>query len=405
MSGLKALGAFWVVVLALLASGAGVLQWLGPPPPPAAPVAAAPTAPEAAAPAPPEAAASAPSAAPAEQAVIASAPTTSAAPEPAPEVPPAPVAAAPASPAPPVAAPPIAAPPVAAALPAAPEPPPLPATAASRAPVAETPIQPPDPALLERGRHGMLPRVGPEGRTSIRAYARPFDRSETRPRIGVVVGGLGLFAPQSEEAIRRLPPAVTLAFSPYAARPAPLLERARARGMEVLIGLPLEPARYPQDDPGDRALLTSLSTSDNMDRLDWALSRIQGYVGAVGALGGMRGERFAAMGTQMGAVQAALRERGLLYVDPRPGTSEPMRAFGRGVDLVLDEPGLRSEIDRRLGELEAIARERGSALGLAGDPTPVLLDRLVNWAQGLEARGFVLAPVSALIRRPETAAR
>jgi polysaccharide deacetylase 2 family uncharacterized protein YibQ len=372
MSGLKALRAFWVVVLALLASGAGVLQWLGPLPPKPAPPAPEATAPAATAEAAP------PAPAPAQQ--------PPAQPEP-------PVAVAAPTP-PPVMAPPV-----------APEPPPLPVAVTSPAAATDIPLAPPDPALLERGRHGMLPRVGPEGRTSIRAYARPFDRAERRPRIGVIVGGIGLFAPQSEEAIRRLPPAVTLAFSPYAARPQPLLERARARGMEAVIGLPLEPGRYPQDDPGNRALLTGLSLSENMDRLDWALSRIQGYVGAVGALGGMRGERFASMPAQIGAVQSALRERGLLYVDPRPGVAEPMRAFGRGVDLVLDEPSLRSEIDRRLAELEAIARERGSALGLAGDPTPVLLDRLVNWAQGLEARGFVLAPVSALIRRPETAAR
>lgn len=261
-----------------------------------------------------------------------------------------------------------------------------------------------DTALLEPGPHGPLPRVGADGRTAIRVYGRAFDRADPRPRVAVVVGGIGLSAPLSDEALRRLPAAVALAVSPYAPRPGPIAERARARGAELLVALPLEPAGYPLNDPGDRALLTGLPLDTNLDRLDWALSRFQGYVGAVGALGAMRGERFAAVPTLIGPVQDRLRGMGLLYLDPRPGAPSPPRAWGRGVDLVLDEPGTRAEIERRLEELERLAREKGSALGLAGDPTPVLVDRLVVWAAGLEARGLVLAPASALIRRPDLAA-
>jgi hypothetical protein len=127
------------------------------------------------------------------------------------------------------------------APPSAPEPPPLPRLPDPPAPVADRPIPAPEPALLEASPHGPIPRIGPEGRTAIRAYARAFDRTDTRPRVALVVGNLGLAASLSEEAIRRLPPATALAFSPYALRPEPLLERARARGMEVLSALPSNP--------------------------------------------------------------------------------------------------------------------------------------------------------------------
>lgn len=292
------------------------------------------------------------------------------------------------------------------ATPSAPEPPPLPvAAAAATAPEAGRPIPPPDPALLESSRHGPLPRVGPDGRTAIRAYGRAFDRRDTRPRLGVIVADVGMNATQTEEAIRRLPPAVALAISPYAARPGQAAERARARGMETLIAIPMEPAGYPLNSPGERALLTGQGMAENLDTLAWVLSRAQGYVGAIGAVGGMRGERFAAMPEALGAVQEALRLRGLLYVDPRPGAPAPARAWGRGVDVVLDEPaGTRGEIERRLAELEALARERGAALGLAGAATPVVVERIAAWAAGLEQRGLVLAPVSAMIRRPEAPA-
>jgi hypothetical protein len=442
--GWRALGVSWAIVLLVLGGGAAGLAVLGPPSPAEPDAAQAPPAVPGAdgiadsTPAP----GAVPAAVPAGQLPGAPLPApTGAAPEnqaasPAPSMAvaaaPAPVMAAPAAPASgapgtasgatapamsPPAAPgraasapaseaslaPAPAPPApgAATPPPAPEPPPL----ASVAPVPRTtprPITPPDAALQEAGRHGTLPRIGADGRTSIRTYGREFDRRDTRPRIGIVVADIALSASATDDAIRRLPPGVALALSPYAQRPAQAAERARERGMETLIAIPLEPTGYPLNDPGDRALLTSRGMAENLDQLDWSLARFQGYVGAIGVVAGMRGERFAALPEAMAAVQEALFRRGLLYVDPRPGAPSPARAWGRGVDVVLDEPArTRHEIDRRLAELEQLARERGSALGLAGAPTPVLVEAVAAWAAGLDQRGLVLAPVSALIRRPE----
>lgn len=313
------------------------------------------------------------------------------------------------TPAPPQAEAPTPAPPPQAEAPA-PEPsapraeaPPSPALPATDQPAAASPPVPAgaDAALIEPGRYGLLPRIGPDGRTPIRAYGRAFDRGNTRPRIAIVIGDIGMNAAQADEALRRLPPEIALALSPYGHRLPQLAARIRERGTEILAAIPLEPAGYPLNDPGDRALLTAQPLSENLDRLGWALSRFPAYVGAIGAIGGMRGERFAQVPELIGAVQDALRTRGLLYLDPRPGSGNPARAWGRGVDVIIDEPATRGEIERRLTELERLARERGSALGLAGSPAPVLVERLANWAAGLDASGLVLVPPTALIRRPE----
>ena len=224
------------------------------------------------------------------------------------------------------------------------------------------------------------------------------------PEALVVIGGLGLNAALAEDAIRRLPGAVALAFSPYAPRLDRLLEQARAKGMEVLLALPLEPTGYPLNSPGDRALLTSLSEAENQDRLDWVMSRFAGYVGAIGAHGPMRGERFAMLPDRLAALQRSLALRGLLYIDPRPGAPQPARAWGRSVDVLVDEPATRGEIDRKLEALERLARERGTALGYAGEPSPVLVERVAIWGGAVEGRGLVLAPVTALIRAPAEAA-
>jgi len=299
-------------------------------------------------------------------------------------------------------------------------PPPAAPTAPAQAAVAAPPATPPaatdpgppaaplppglDPTLSEASRFGALPRLGPENRSSIRAYARPFDRADPRPRVALVVGGLGMNAGLTEEAIERLPAAVTLAFSPYAPRLERLVAAARAKGMELLLALPLEPNGYPLNNPGDRAMLSVLPAAENEQRLFWAMSRFSGYVGAIGALGPLRGERFAQVPALLHDLQTALHGRGLLYIDPRPGAHPSERAWGRTVDLVIDEPATGGEVTRKLATLEDLARRDQSALGYAGEPAPMLLERIASWAAGLESRGVVLAPVTALIRRPEAAA-
>jgi polysaccharide deacetylase 2 family uncharacterized protein YibQ len=280
--------------------------------------------------------------------------------------------------------------------PAPPEPPPPAAVAAAPAPA---PAPMPAPLLSP------LPPPPTESRPAMRANARGFDRTDPRPRVAVIVGALGTHAQVAEQALRLLPPATGLAFSPYAEASQRLIGLARARGFETLLALPLEPTGFPLNDPGPRALLSGLPWGENAQRLDWLLARQTGHVGVVAALGPMRGERFAALVEPFTRVQDTVAARGMLFVDARPGAPAPARAWGRSLDLVLDDPPTRAELELRLGQLERIARDRGAALGYLGEAGPVALERIAQWAAGLEARGLVLAPPSALARAPEVALR
>ena len=267
---------------------------------------------------------------------------------------------------------------------------------------AAAPIAAPDPALLEPAdfaASALLPRIGPNGRLPMRAYAAHVANPGSAPRIAILLAGIGLSETDSADAIEHLPAAVSLAVSPYASHAEPLLAAARARGHEFLISIPMEPQGYPLNDEGPEALLTSAPPALNMRRLEWTLSRIAGYAGATGALDGMRGERFSASHTMLGQVEDVLARRGLFYIDPRAGRT-PRRVAGRSVDIVIDEPGVRPEIEAKLAALERLAHDHGSALGLAGLPRPVTIERLAAWAATLAARGFALVPASALVTAP-----
>lgn len=263
-------------------------------------------------------------------------------------------------------------------------------------------IAAPDPALLEMSKAfppASLPRIASDGRLPRQVYRRPLTTAASRPRIALIVAGLGLSAAESRAAIDAMPGTVTLAFSAYTPNPEPLMEAARARGHEVLASLPMEADGYPLNDAGPRSLLTGSTPGENRDNLEWVLSRLQGYVGVTGASDGLRGERFAGQTSSMTLVLEELTRRGLLYVDPRPGAAPP-KVFGRAVDVVVDDPPSRAEIEAKLAALERLARERGSALGLAGPLRPVTVERIAAWARDAEARGFEIVPVSALAKEP-----
>jgi polysaccharide deacetylase 2 family uncharacterized protein YibQ len=261
----------------------------------------------------------------------------------------------------------------------------------------------PEPALTEQGPRGPVPIVAEDGRQAWRFYGRPFDVGDRRPRIGIVIAELGLSSAATEAAIQNLPGAVTLAFEPYAQRLEEWMATARAAGHEALIMLPMEPGNFPSTDPGPYTLLTSLSSNENLDRLDWVLSRTAGYVGVLN----YGGTRFASSEEALQPVMAMLKRRGLLFLDgwasARAVSMQLASALGvphaQG-DREIDLEASRGAIDQRLAELEKLAREQGQAIGVGGS-FPVTLERVGAWAASLADRGFTLAPLSALAREKQ----
>jgi polysaccharide deacetylase 2 family uncharacterized protein YibQ len=160
----------------------------------------------------------------------------------------------------------------------------------------------------------------------------------------------------------------------------------------------MEPTSYPKDDPGPQTLLTSSTESENGARLLSMLSKASGYVGVINAAG----SRFQGDSGAMKPVLTQLRQRGLLYLELRTATqsASPPIASALGlpyasVDRVLDSPATRDGVDRALAELEATARQKGTAIGVIG-PHPVALERLEAWFNTLPQKGIVAVPVSAV---------
>jgi len=267
----------------------------------------------------------------------------------------------------------------------------------------------PDPGLVDRTVLGPLPTIGPDGRKPWQVYARPFSRADKRPRIAVLITGLGLSGAATEAAIKGLPGVVTLGFTPYSPKLDEWIGYARAAGHEVFLSLAMEPADYPRVDPGPHTLLISLDRQQNLERLQWVLSRVVGYVGVVSSAG----SRFTTSQADLLPILDEIKARGLMFVDSRSTDNSVAGALAKSIglpravsDLALDQPqASRDAVDQRLQQLEQLARQTGVAVGL-GDVYPVTIERLAQWIPSLEPKGIALAPISAIAdMQPDRAAK
>jgi len=247
--------------------------------------------------------------------------------------------------------------------------------------------------LTASGPNGPLPVIGSDGRTPAHAYARSF-QDNGKPKIALVIGGLGLNPATTRAAIEGLPSAVTLSFVPYAEGLQGWIDLARANGHEVLLEIPMEPMDYPDNDPGPYTLLAQAQAEDLGKRMDWLLSRAQGYFGVTNYLGG----RFLVSDSGVQTFTGVLKKRGLAFLDDGQAARLQVGGVPRAsADRVVDDQLSDDAIDRQLLALEAAALDRGKALG-AGFAYPVTVKTVARWAEGLERRGYQLAPASAMTR-------
>jgi polysaccharide deacetylase 2 family uncharacterized protein YibQ len=236
------------------------------------------------------------------------------------------------------------------------------------------------------------------------AYAGATGDSSGRPRIAIVISGLGISALQTAAALESLPAEVTLAFAPYSSDVQRWVGEARKQGHEVLVQVPMEAIEMPGSDPGPHTLRVDQDADYNTQRLVWALTRFTGYTGVTN----MQGNRFLSDDESLAPMLGYVARHGLLFFDngeSRHSVSAEVAGrvgipFARSTAMIDSVPS-SVEIDNKLAQLEGAARANGVAIGSA-QVASVTVERIALWAAGLKARGFVLVPASAVVSKPAT---
>lgn len=256
----------------------------------------------------------------------------------------------------------------------------------------------PNEDLLEDSAFGKLPKTGADGLRSLEQYARPWSGARGT-RIAIVIGGLGLSQTGTQNAIRTLPPEITLAFAASGNSLQRWMQEARREGHEILLQVPFEPFGYPGNNPGPDTLLVGDSQKINMERLHRSMAKITNYTGVMNYLGG----RYMADAKMLEPVLRDVSERGLLFLDDGSSAQSQTGAVAKALamphafgDIQIDEQVNRSSIMTRLDDLERLARRNGSAIGVAS-AFDESITAVSDWVSEATSRGIEIVAVSALV--------
>lgn len=274
-----------------------------------------------------------------------------------------------------------------------------PAAAPAAPPVAEAseavnPALPPKVAALPTF-PPLPPREGPPAwmKAAVTAHIPPG-----KALVAVVIDDLGLDKKRSSRTTE-LPGPLTMAFMPYADDLAQQTARARARGHELLVHVPMEPEGQGYD-PGPLPLLVDLPPEEIRRRLDHDLSRFEGFVG----FNNHMGSRFTSNLEGMAVVIDEARKRGLLFLDSKTSEQSVGGELARRAglpyavrDVFLDNNPDVGAVRGQLAKLEDVARKRGYAIAI-GHPRDGTIAALSSWLPTLEGKGLALAPLSAIVK-------
>lgn len=250
----------------------------------------------------------------------------------------------------------------------------------------------PNKEMQKRTAIGDLPMPSPDGKQPWQVYARPWSGPADRGKVAVVVMDMGLDKAATEAAIAKLPPEVTLAFSPYAQGLDKWLKKARDHGHEVLMVLPADTAGPQPRDPGPLGMTNSVPPESNLARLEGVMARGAGYTGVISL-----GDKFAAT-EQMVQTLGKLRDHGLLYVGPGGAPADRVPPIAP-VTAIADTDLFREAIEMRLNQVSIAARTKGKALVVI-NPRPLSFDRLLPWLNDFDGQKLVVVPVSTLVQPP-----
>jgi polysaccharide deacetylase 2 family uncharacterized protein YibQ len=218
------------------------------------------------------------------------------------------------------------------------------------------------------------------------------------PRVAIIIDDLGYDRSLAEKLIGLNAP-FTLAILPHSPHQDAIARLAQARGLELMLHLPMEPMEYPDVNSG----LGTLHTRMGPDELLRVLEEDLAAVPHIKGVNNHMGSRLTASSEQMYQVFSVLKKRGLYFVDSRTTDESICKPSARLFqlpfaqrDVFIDHQQDPAFIRRQIRELIRIAYRKGEAVGIAHPHQAtytILKEELPALRQKVE-----IVPASALVR-------
>ncbi len=209
------------------------------------------------------------------------------------------------------------------------------------------------------------------------------------PMIALVIDGFGLIQPteNSEE----LPAAVSFGVNASTNLNDPLINIHN-----TMLNIPLEPEDYSVEFNDSQSLLLNNSSDENIQRLVNILDKVQNNQGVYSS----GDEKYTNSLSEVELLLSNLKQRNLIYLCGQRDKNaivyqlaEKMSFHILANDVILDEIISSEAINKKLLELEKIAKQNGSAIATASS-YPLTIELLKNWLPSLEDKGIRIMPIN-----------
>jgi polysaccharide deacetylase 2 family uncharacterized protein YibQ len=222
--------------------------------------------------------------------------------------------------------------------------------------------------------------------------------SDKKAKIVIVIDDMGLNR-RNSLMVADINAPLTLAYLPYADALVQQTRNAADRGHELIVHMPMQPEKMAQNNPGPNALLSDLSSEENLKRLDKNLNSFEGYIG----LNNHMGSALTANEKALRPIMAEIKDRGLWFLDSRTIGSSVAGKLAAELDIpyvtrdvFLDNVNDVTAIKKQLQILESIAVNKGYAVAI-GHPHDATIAALKSWLPDVQKRGFDVVPLSEVI--------
>lgn len=181
---------------------------------------------------------------------------------------------------------------------------------------------------------------------------------------------------------------LTFSMLPNAPFSRQILAQARARGLEIMLHLPMEPNEYPEVDPGPGALFDHMPPDALIAQLNANLDQFSGVKGVNNHMG----SRVSASSDRMRQIFSILKKRGLYYIDSRTAADTVAESSARLLqlpfaerDIFLDHKEDAAFIRAQLNQLIKRAQAQGYAVAI-GHPYPATVQVLREFLPQLKTK-------------------
>lgn len=226
--------------------------------------------------------------------------------------------------------------------------------------------------------------------------SRPPEIKEL-PRVAIIIDDLGNNRKIAKKFLE-LDAVLTFSVLPYSPFAKKIAKAAYAKGLDVMLHLPMEPIEYPGINPGPGALLMSMSPDELISQLKKNLD----YLPAVKGVSNHMGSKMTTESDQMHQIFSVLKQRGLFFIDSRSTSHSLGRPSARLLkvpfaerDVFIDHKNEPDFIRRQLKTLVRIAQKKGEAVGIA-HPSKTTLKILRQELPELQKQ-VELVPVSEIV--------